>query len=386
MDTDIAAIAQEPAAPVVVESFLEAPRRLDARDKPISRDQEPARAEDEGLPETEGATREDGAKFVSDEALVVTQGRHRFYSLVLDSDVLAACCTADTRAENPIDGFQRLLDKRRAIEIAKYIDHGFGTTPSAVILSAQSRAQFRYDRGEGRVHFRKDAGAFLIIDGQHRIFGYHLAKSRVKVPVVVYNRLTRAQECQLFMDINTKQRPVPQELLLDIRRLSEAETAAEALLHDVFDLFHRREDSALIGKLSPAERRKGAISRVTFNAALKAIDGAFAEAAAEDVYGVLNQYLIACLHGLALHGAEANIANPALFKALLLLFPDIAERVAERCGGAYGVANFELILTPFFKRMKKNELPKPGVGHLALHEHYRKALTAGFSLKNWLFA
>ena len=325
-------------------------------------------------------------KVVTDTALLVTQGKHRFYSLVLPSDVLAATCTVDPRQENPIDGFQRLLDKRRAREIAEYIDSGFGTAPCAVILSAQPRAQLHYDRASQLLRFRKNPNSFLIIDGQHRIYGFNLAKRKVSIPVVVYNKLTRAQECQLFMDINTKQRPVPPELLLDIRRLSETETEAEALLHNVFDLFCARDDSALKGLLSPSERRKGMISRVTFNAALKSIDGAFVDASAQDVYSVLNPYLLACLNGLGLHEAQANITNPALFKALLLLFPNIAERVAERFGGAYTVGNFEQMLLPFFRRLKKNELPKPGVGHLALHEHFRKTLTAGFSLKQWLFA
>ena len=338
--------------------------------------------------EAEGQTdplAESSGKFISEAAHIVTQGRHRFYSLTLSSDVLAACCTADTRVENPVDGFQRLLDRRRAIEIAKYIDSGFGTTPCAVILSAQPRAHLRYDRESGLLRFRRDPGAFLIIDGQHRIFGFHLAKRRIKVPVVVYNKLTRGQECQLFMDINTKQRPVPQELLLDIRRLSETETAAEALMHDVFDLFAKREDSALKGLLSAAERRKGTISRVTFNAALKPIDRIFKDACAEDVYGALNRYLTVCVEGLRLQQAQENIVNPALFKALLLLFPDIAERVAERGGGELRVENFQQILLPMFRRLKRSELPKPGAGHLAMREHFRKTLSAGFSLKDWLF-
>jgi len=328
---------------------------------------------------------EDG-KFISDKALLVTQGRHRFYSLVLPSDVLAATCMVEARAENPIDGFQRLLDKRRAREIADYIDTGFGAVPSAVILSAQPRAHLHFDRAGGMLRFRKDPRSFLIIDGQHRVYGFNLAGRSVRVPVVIYNKLTRAQECQLFMDINTKQRPVPPELLLDIRRLSETETAAEKLLHDVFDLFHDREDSVLRGLLSPSERRKGKISRVTFNAALKSIDGAFVDATALDVYQVMNAYLSACLIGLGLHEAAPNIANPALFKALVLLFANVAERVSDRHGGAYTVANFEEVLTPMFRRLKKSELPKAGAGHLALHEHYRKTLSAGFSLKNWLFA
>jgi DGQHR domain-containing protein len=333
----------------------------------------------------EGAQAFEDSKAFTDAALLVTQGRHRFYSLVIRSDVLASTCTVDTRAENPIDGFQRRLDKRRAHEIATYIDSGFGTAPSAVILSAQPCAQLKYDRAGQLLRFNRTPGAFLIIDGQHRIYGFHLAERKIKVPVVIYNKLTRAQECQLFVDINTKQRPVPAELLLDIRRLSETETAAEALLHDLFDLFHTRADSALRGLMSPSERRPGMISRVTFNAAVKSIQGAFVDASAQDVYGVLNPFYLACVGGLTLHDLQDNIANPALFKALTLLFPDIAERVGERFG-AYNTANFEQILIPFFRRLKKSELPKPGVGHVALHEHYRKALAAGFSLKQWLFS
>ncbi len=326
------------------------------------------------------------AKTVCEKALVVTQGKHRFYSLVLPSDLLAETCVVEPRVENPIDGFQRLLDERRAKSIARYIDAGFGTVPGAVVLSAQARAHLTFDKDKGALAFRKDKKAFLIIDGQHRVFGFKLAKSSVSVPVVIYNRLTRAQECRLFMDINTKQRPVPNELLLDIRRLSEVETETESLLHNVFDLFHTRKDSALAGLLSPAERKKGMISRVTFNAALRSIKGAFVGAPPEEVYAALNAYLCACRHGLGLHNADENLANPALFKALMLLFTNVAERVADRHGGKYTVGTFEDVVIPLFRRLKKSDLPRAGMSHTALHEHYSKALSAGFLLKQWLFA
>ncbi|MCX7899455.1 MAG: DGQHR domain-containing protein [Methylocystis sp.] len=327
-----------------------------------------------------------GAKTIAERALLVAQGRHKFYSLVLPSDLLAETCTVEARVENPIDGFQRLLDEKRAKSIAKYIDAGFGTVPGAVVLSAQSRAQAQYDRSSGMLRFRKDPRAFLIIDGQHRVFGFKMAKHSVGVPVIIYNKLTRAQECRLFMDVNTKQRPVPNELLLDIRRLSEVETATEALLHDVFDLFNSRADSALAGYLTPSERRKGALSRVTFNAALKSIKSAFVDAPAEEVYTVLNAYLRACRNGLGLHEADADIANPALFKALIMLFIEVAQRVGDRHGGKYSVQNFEDVLLPFFRRLKKSDLPRAGMSPTALHEHYAKALSAGFLLKQWLFA
>jgi len=65
------------------------------------------------------------------------------------------------------------------------------------------------------------------------------------------------------MDINTKQRPVPNELLLDIKRLADTESGSEALYRDVFDLFDKDPNSPLFGLMSPTEKKKGKISRVT---------------------------------------------------------------------------------------------------------------------------
>ncbi len=357
---------------------------MDRDPAPITNDSASFENQNDAYPGNHGPAAE-GENFKG-RALLVEQGRHRFFSTVLPSDVLAQTCVVEPRNENPIDGFQRLLDERRARAIAKYIETGFGTVPGAIVLSAQTRAHLRFDRDSGDLTFRADPRAFLIIDGQHRVFGFRLAKKTVSAPVVIYNRLTRAQECRLFMDINTKQKPVPGELLLDIRRLSEVESKTDALLHDVFDLFFQREDSALNGLLSPAEKRKGMISRVTFNAALRSIRKAFEGAPAADVYAVLNAYLLACRRGLGLHDLDAQLANPVLFKALTQLFVNVAERVADRHGGNYTVANFEEVLIPFFRRLKKSELPRAGLAAAALHEYYAKALSAGFLIKQWLFA
>src|SRR5579884_3808253 len=57
-------------------------------------------------------------------ARLIRQGKHRFYTLTMPSDVLAETCVVDTREENPEEGFQRVLDSKRAQEIADYIDLG----------------------------------------------------------------------------------------------------------------------------------------------------------------------------------------------------------------------------------------------------------------------
>ncbi len=71
---------------------------------------------------------------------LVTQGKHRFYTLTVQSDVLANTCFVTTRDEDPIKGFQRMLDQKRAQQIADYIDMGFGTIPTSIVLSAQPSA------------------------------------------------------------------------------------------------------------------------------------------------------------------------------------------------------------------------------------------------------
>jgi DGQHR domain-containing protein len=145
---------------------------------------------------------------ISYTASLVIQGNHRFYTLSMPSDVLAATCFVDPREEDPVMGFQRVLDEKRAMEIAKCIDSGFGTIPTSIVLSAQAATNLQYRRSIRTLSFRRAPRTFLILDGQHRVYGFRLATSKLLVPVVIYNNLTRTDECRLFIDINTKQRPV----------------------------------------------------------------------------------------------------------------------------------------------------------------------------------
>ena len=324
-------------------------------------------------------TQEDNNE-VSYTAVLLTQGKHRFYTLAMRSEVLAETCIVDPRVENPIDGFQRVLDKKRAQDIADYIDKGFGTIPGSIVLSAQPEAHLRYVRKARTIRFQKTPRSFLIIDGQHRVYGFRLAKEPLRVPVVIYNGLTRAEEARLFMDINTKQRPVPSELILDIKKLAETETDVEATLRDVYDSFNTEPSSPLRGLLAPAERQKGKLSRVTFNNSMKGIWHAFADSDAASIYEVFSAFVHAFLSGLRAAKAEENITNPTLFRAAALTFPDVAQRVSDRFSDEFTAENFEKALAPLFRTVKKSDLVKPGASHLALYDVFRKALTSSFSL------
>ncbi len=305
---------------------------------------------------------------------LITQGSWRFYTLTMPSDVLAKCCYVSNRFDDPVEGFQRRLDSKRAQEIAAYIDSGLGTIPSAVILSAQESAKLQATGRGKTVSFRFDPGSFLVLDGQHRVYGYSLAKTALRVPVVVYNGLTREQEVKLFIDINTKQRPVSNELLLDIKRLASYESADEQFLGDLFDAFANRGDSVLAGWLSSAEKQKGKVSRVTFNAAFRPALARFSHRDVDSVFPRFNAYLGAARQHLVAKNAPSALADPTVFRALLDMFPRLARVVIDRKGSDFTDADFFDAMEPMFRHTKRATFESPGSSYKSLSERLLKKL------------
>lgn len=305
---------------------------------------------------------------------LITQGQHKFYSLTMPSEVLAETCFVSTRDDNPIDGFQRTLDQKRAQEIADYIDSGNGTIPTAIVLSAQPDAELKYVSKNKTLEFKKIKKAFLILDGQHRVFGFSLANTSVRVPVIIYNGLSRKEETRLFIDINTKQRPVPTELLLDIKTLAEYDNEIDGFCREIFDHFTEKSDSVLLGMMSPASRVKGKISRVTFNGAIKLIYGVFGDKDSEEVYEYLNNYLKAIIRGFEKKGLN-SIVKPTIFKAVIQFFP----QVAQLANGDYSLDNFCKILEVLFAKVSISRVQK-ATSIKTITEHFSECMNKGFTL------
>ena len=299
-----------------------------------------------------------------------TLGHHRwrFYTLTIPSDVLAKCCYVSARFEDPQEGFQRRLDRKRAEAIAYYIDKDLGTIPSSVILSAQPDAQLVVTGRGKTIQFLQVPKAFLVLDGQHRVFGYTLAKTSLRVPVVIYNGLTRTQEVRLFTDINTKQRPVPNELLLDIQHMAGDEPEEDALLRAVFDRLNEDRKGPLFQLLSPSERVKGKISRVTFNAAIKPLLVRFRDSDEERVGELIGNYLIAVRQQLSLRDTESSMTHPTVFRALFELFPRAAQRVSDLYPNNYAPQHFYTVLEPVFSHLPLRTLKTPGTSYKHLGE------------------
>ena len=312
---------------------------------------------------------------------LVRQGEHRFYSFTMPSDVLAETCYVVNREEDPSEGFQRELEKKRALEIAAYIDSGLGTIPSSIVLSAQEDAGFSYDSKSKSINFTNINKAFLIIDGQHRVYGFKLAKTALRIPVIVYEGLSKRDETRLFIDINSKQKGVPTELLLDIKKLAEYENDTEQFLRELFDTFSEEYDSALYNKLSASKRSKGKITRSVFNTALKPLFKVFGSKSPQEVYEIYNSYLIAFNEGVLVpHDIEEQAFNTTVFKAIAGFFPILTARVKDRFGAIYSTQNYYEFTEIVGQRIKPQKLNNPTNAYKPIVDHLEESLKQEFTL------
>jgi DGQHR domain-containing protein len=312
---------------------------------------------------------------------LVRQGDHKFYSLTLPSELLAETCYVVDRAEDPIEGFQRELDKKRAIEIAAYIDSGLGTIPSSIVLSAQEDANLIYNSSKKTIGFDGIQKAFLIIDGQHRVYGFMHAKKAFRVPVIIYSGLSKRDETRLFIDINSKQKGVPPELLLDIKKLAEYENDQEEFLREMFDIFQSDTSSCLYGKLSPASKAKGKLTRSTFNTAVKPLVKSFGGKSEAEVFEILNNYFISFYEAiLTNHDLQDQMFNTTFFKSICGFFPIVAAKVKDRFGAIYTTDNFYHFLKSVGTTIRKSKLKVTGTAYKPLVKTLEECLKEDFLL------
>jgi DGQHR domain-containing protein len=268
--------------------------------------------------------RKTGEKKSSYRALLISQNKTRFYFATIPVDELFPYCFVARREADPLQGFQRSLNESRADDISQYLSDGTGSIPSNIVLSAQSISNLKYSARAGSISFTPAKLAFLVLDGQHRLWGYHKCPVRHRIPVAIYSGLSRAVEAKLFIDINTTQRGVPAALLLDIKQLAEIESSKETILRALFDRLQADATSPLSGKLSPSKSVTGAISRVTFNRAVSPLlsSGVLVDVDHDSRYRVLVNYLNAFEAELPDKGKQLLLRS-AYFEAICEVLDEV---------------------------------------------------------------
>lgn len=265
--------------------------------------------------------------------LVCNQNDQEFYCCVLDRNILKTVSFVARRDEDAEKGFQRVLNLSRAKAIAKYMDIEKGVIPSALILSAQDNANLTFDKRLNKITFSENPNSFLVLDGQHRLYGLINSEENYHIPVIIFNKLKTSEEVNLFIDINTTQKGVPTTLLLDIKNLTGKEGKKEEKQRELFDLINK--NSILSGVMSPTKSSPGKISRNTFNQATNDIFevGYFANESVTTLYKGVKNYLEAAENILQMTGSSnAKITKSMIFRSIFNLFPDIVESCLKKYG------------------------------------------------------
>lgn len=254
--------------------------------------------------------------------LPLEQNKQKFYFATMPVADIFPYCFVVRRQEDPTAGFQRELNGERARSISAYLDRSVGSIPTNIVLSAQPDAEVQYKSRNKTLSYKRHPRAFLVLDGQHRLFGYGLTKKKHRVPVAIYEGLTRADEAALFIDINTNQRGVPASLLLDIKQVAERENETERKLRVVFDRLGKDAESPLNGLTSAARSLPGRISRVTFNRGMRDVleNPVMVRLSEDKQYQLLKNYLRAVEHHLK--GAKV-LRKSAYFEAFCDLFAEV---------------------------------------------------------------
>lgn len=159
------------------------------------------------------------------EFVQIKQHRREFYLVKMTAETLVSISYTSVRGQSAEEGaVQRLLNPRRIAGLTRFALEG-GDYPSCVVLNwvNKGRPLLIVD---GKIDISDEAQSAQIIDGQHRIAGLKEAiksKSEIKeleIPVAIYDGLDTRACADIFISMNTEQKPVSKSLVFDLYGVS----------------------------------------------------------------------------------------------------------------------------------------------------------------------
>lgn len=228
-----------------------------------------------------------------DEVIPAIQGKmggHTYYSFSIEPERLLKIGYILHRNEankSMMPTYQRLIKKKRLIEVQTFIKHD-GYFPNSLVISIDTQGKgLQFDVSSTRVdnsisklgilHLPKRYRSAYIIDGQHRLYGYSDTKyaKTNSIPVVAFVDLNREEQIKLFMEINENQKAVPKTLrvTLNADMLWESDDYNErrqALRSKIAQMLGEEDTSPLLGRVVIGENEATTTRCIT----VEAIQGA----------------------------------------------------------------------------------------------------------------
>lgn len=218
-------------------------------------------------------------------------GKHTYYSFSIEPERLLKIGYVlhhNKAHDSMMPAYQRIIKKKRLGEVRDFIDNG-GYFPNSIIISIDTHGHgLKFEPSSTRVenaisrlgvlYLPQQYRSAYIIDGQHRLYGYSDSKHAKDntIPVVAFVDLEKAEQVQLFMDINEHQKPVPKTLrvTLDADLLWVSDDYNErrkALRSKLAQMLGEKITSPLFGRVVVGENEKSAERCITIEALQSAL-------------------------------------------------------------------------------------------------------------------
>ena len=212
-------------------------------------------------------------------------GGYSYYSFSIEPEKLLKISYILHRVNtnNKDKSYQRLVVKGRLKEIETFIDEG-NFFPNSIILNIDTKhneplhcdnVSSSHDSNISDhvvLHLPKRYHSAFIIDGQHRLYGYANTKykSTNSIPVVAFENLPPGKQIDLFVQINSKQRPVSKNLLTTIGaelmwNSEKYEAALLACMSRLLVDLGTQEESPLYRRVMLGDKKRTAITCITLD-------------------------------------------------------------------------------------------------------------------------
>src|SRR5205085_8434703 len=139
--------------------------------------------------------------------------------------------------------YQRLLDEKRSVQIAQYIEQPWALLPNSIILAVNTEIETEEmltlnESGTVTIKLPRSAESAVILDGQHRVAAFRYLDSRViaelEVVVTFLIGIPFYQQAGIFAVINGKQKPVNRSIIYDLFGYAPVGSGKEEKLYEGF--------------------------------------------------------------------------------------------------------------------------------------------------------
>lgn len=200
-------------------------------------------------------------------AVHIQQRNNAFYLTKLRvKDLVRISYVAQRGVSNEEGAVQRILNRVRIAGVREFAEAG-GDFPNSIVLnwtSEKRKLKFK----DGHVVIPLEPDLAQIVDGQHRVAGLReglkadSTLGNLEIPIAIYEGLTTKKCADIFLSINTEQKPVARSLVFDLYGVASGYVVDEPSLRakDIADKLHNDENSPyyqLIKYPGPEQKGRG---------------------------------------------------------------------------------------------------------------------------------